>query len=133
MGRSSLSGMWSGAYRYPGDVAPETVFEIDIEEGEGGVFSGSTREPNTLGYGPEAVVTATVEGKRNGAAVSFVKFMDGSGDMHHTIRYEGGANNALTRIDGEWIIRGDWSGTFFMERIDHGAEAAAERTAEADL
>lgn len=133
MRRFSLSGTWSGAYRYPGNAAPETVFEAELLETEGGAFSGATREPNVLRLAPASVVTATVEGTRSGAQVSFVKFMDGNGGMHHTIRYEGVANAGLTRVEGEWRIRGDWSGSFFMERSDAGEEESVERKAEAEL
>lgn len=121
---TSLTGAWSGAYRYPRDSYPETVFEATIEE-SGGAFSGSTLEPNILrpwlGAGP---VTALIEGTRTGSDLNFVKFMDGSGGMDHAIRYSGAVNADFTRIEGAWSIAGDWSGTFFMERSDLGAEEA---------
>ena len=50
------------------------------------------------------MITADIEGVRTGSSVSFTKFMDGSGGMHHAIRYEGTANADLSRIDGTWTI-----------------------------
>jgi hypothetical protein len=123
--RSSLTGAWSGAYRYPHGA--ETVFNAQIEE-VGGAFIGTTQEPNQLDAGP-AVLTADIEGVRSGASVSFTKF-------YHTrdwyaIRYEGAVDEALTRIEGRWSIPRSGSGAFFMVRDDEGEAAEAERAVEA--
>lgn len=122
---SSLSGSWSGAYRYPNDALPETVFEAQIED-VGGAFTGATTEPNILRPWLGEVVTADIEGVRTGQGVTFTKFMDGSGGMDHAIRYDGEANAGLTRIEGTWTIPRVWSGTFFMTRNDDGEAVAAE-------
>lgn len=127
--RTSLSGAWSGAYRYPGDVGPETVFNVQIEE-VGSAFTGALQEPNLLHPGRAPVVTAEIEGVRNGAQVSFAKFYDGSGGMSHAVQYDGTADAALERIEGRWTIPGVWSGTFFMLRDDDGAAEEAELKAE---
>jgi hypothetical protein len=125
---ASLSGSWSGAYRYPGDVAPETVFSAEIEE-IGGIFTGTTQEPDMLRG--EGVVTADIDGARSGGDVRFSKFMNGSGGMRHVIMYRGQADDALSSIAGVWTIPGDWSGTFVMVRDDTGETVAAEEAAEA--
>jgi hypothetical protein len=130
--RASLTGAWSGAYRFPGDAMPETVFNVQIEE-VGGAFTGALQEPN-LHTGAGGIVTAEIEGVRTGQSVTFVKFYDGSGGMDHAVRYEGQADSALMRIDGKWTIPGDWSGTFFMTRDDGAqAEAVAEESVEQSL
>ncbi|MGE0741606.1 MAG: hypothetical protein AB7O98_09705 [Hyphomonadaceae bacterium] len=128
---SSLTGSWSGAYRYPDDF-PEIVFNAQIEERDGAFF-GSTQEPN-MGERELAatVLTAEIEGVRSGAKVAFTKFYGAEAELDFAIRYEGEANEALTRIDGIWINPA-WSGTFFMTRDDIGEEAAAERTVEAPI
>jgi hypothetical protein len=127
--RSSLTGSWSGAYRYPRDVMPETVFNAQIEE-VGSAFTGTIQEPNLIRPEFGSVSTADLEGVRANLNVTFTKFYSG-GAMGHAVRYEGVANPALTRIDGSWTIRNDWSGTFFMTRDDDGEEAEAVETAEA--
>ena len=76
------------------------------------------------------VATADLDGVRTHLTVTFTKFYDGSGGMHHAVRYNGTANEALTRIDGRWTIPGDGSGTFFMTRDDAGEEAATEERVE---
>ncbi len=128
MAHATLSGSWSGAYRYPGDAVPETVFNVQIEE-VGGGFTGAMQEPSLLRPNLEPVASAEIEGVRSGGEVSFAKFYDGSGGMAHVVHYQGTADAALTRIDGRWNIPGDWSGTFFMTRDDAGAEAQAEERA----
>jgi hypothetical protein len=127
--RTSLSGAWSGAYSYPNNAGPETVFNVEIEE-VGGAFTGALQEPNLLRPHLGPVVTADIEGVRSGQSVAFTKFYDGSGGMSHAVRYEGNADAALMRIDGRWTIPGAWSGTFFMVRDDVGAEAEAAELAE---
>jgi len=121
----SLTGAWSGAYRYPGDRFPETVFEAVIEE-RGGAFTGSTKEPNILRPWLDAVITADIDGHRSGQNVSFTKIMDGSGGMRHAIIYEGLADAELTRIEGRWSIPREWSGSFFMVRDSRAAAKAAK-------
>ncbi len=122
----TLSGSWSGVYRFPRDVWPEVVFNVQIEEVEG-AFTGALQEPNVYGFTPGGVITSDIEGVRTGQAVVFTKFYDGSGGMTHAVRYEGAADAGLARIDGTWSIPRDWSGTFFMVRDDDGAEAALTR------
>ena len=130
--RASLSGSWSGAYRFPNDARPEVVFNVQIDEVEG-AFLGALQEPNVYGLASGSVITSEIEGVRTGQSVTFTKFYDGSGGMAHAVRYQGTADAELSRIDGKWSIPRDWSGTFFMLRDDGAAEAAAiERTESTD-
>ena len=129
--RSSLTGSWSGAYRYPGAADHETVFNAQIEE-VGGAFVGSTQEPNEFLASGGSVLTAEIEGVRSGASVTFTKFYNHEG-IRHAIRYEGAADEGLMRIQGKWIIRSDSSGTFFMVRDDDGESVEAEESAEATI
>lgn len=128
MRRASLTGSWSGAYRYPRDAMRETVFNAQIDE-VSGAFVGSIQEPNLFLASVESVLTAEIEGVRVGNAVTFTKFYT-HGGIRHAVRYEGQANADLTRIEGRWSIPREWSGTFFMTRDDLGEEAKAEEAVE---
>lgn len=128
---SSLTGSWSGAYRYRGDAAPEVVFNAQIEE-VGGAFVGSLQEPNTFVDSTETVLTAEIEGTREGARISFTKFYN-HGGINHAIRYEGSVDDALTRIVGRWTIPRATAGTFFMTRDDLGEAEAVEREDEVPI
>ncbi len=124
---TSLTGSWSGAYRYPGDAFPETVFSAHIEERDGAFF-GTTQEPNLVDHMIAAsVLEAEIEGVRAGRSVTFTKFYQGAAEVDFAVRYEGEADEALTRIEGCWTIPNDWSGAFFMTRDDDGQAEAAER------
>jgi hypothetical protein len=128
--RASLTGSWSGAFRYPDDAFPETVFNAQIEE-ISGAFVGTTQEPNTADPWLKArVLCADIEGVRDGRNVTFTKFYDENAALDFAIRYEGEADEALMRIDGVWI-NPEWSGSFFMVRDDEGEAASAEERAEA--
>jgi hypothetical protein len=129
MTKASLSGVWSGAFRYPRGDMPETVFSAHIEE-VGGAFTGDIQEPNALHPHLGPVISSNIEGVRTGHTVAFTKFYDGSGGQAHAVRYEGSANEMLTRIEGRWSIPNNWSGTFFMMRDDDGAADEIEETAE---
>lgn len=127
--RSSLTGSWSGAYRYA--FGHETVFNAQIEE-VGGAFVGSTQEPNEFLDATTSVLNAEIEGVRSGSAVTFTKFYNHEG-IRHAIRYEGAVDDSLLRIQGKWIIRDGTTGTFFMTRDDDGEAAEAEERAEAEI
>jgi hypothetical protein len=125
--RSSLTGSWSGAYRYPRDAGPETVFNAQIEE-VGGAFVGSIQEPNHFLGDAGSVLLAEMEGVRTHQTVTFTKFYQHEG-IRHAVRYDGSVDADLTRIEGRWTIAGDWSGTFFMTRDDEGEAVAVEEEA----
>lgn len=131
-GRSSLTGSWSGAYRYP-NGGHETVFNAQITE-SGGAFVGVTQEPNEFLQDAVSVLHGEIEGHREGSAVTFTKFYNHGHDAtRHSIRYEGTVDANLTQIEGRWIVSSDWSGTFFMHRDDDGAAEEAETSAEATI
>lgn len=130
--RASLTGSWSGAYRYEDSALPEVVFNAQIEERDGAFF-GATQQPNVeLPWIAATIFTAEIEGVRAGRKVNFTKFYCDEAEVDFAVRYEGQADDALTRIDGTWT-NPDLSGTFFMVRDDDGAEAAAEEEAEAPV
>ena len=57
--RSTLTGSWSGAYRFPNDAQPEVVFNAQIDEVEG-VFLGALQEPNVYGRTPGSVIKSEI-------------------------------------------------------------------------
>jgi hypothetical protein len=124
----SLTGLWTGAYRYPwaGAAVP---FNARLEE-SGESLTGEIDEPNTFADPSAARLFASVRGARQALNVTFIKRYDGAAGQTHTVGYDGSVNPDFTRIDGEWSLAGS-SGTFFMERADAGAEAAVSRTASA--
>lgn len=130
--RSSLTGSWSGAYRYPGG-RHETVFNAQIQESDGALV-GTTQEPNDFLDATDTILHGEIDGHREGRSVTFTKFYNhGHENARHSIRYEGTADDKLTRVEGKWTIRPDWSGTFVMVRDDDGEAAEAKETVEESI
>ncbi len=116
----NLTGAWTGVYFYPvdaqwnpdDDMAP-TPFKADITDINGHI-SGTTVEPDLI-YGPDNPdIRATLEGHREGLTLVFTKFPDGW--QTHTIDYVGDIADDGNSIAGKWIIHGEWSGVFRMQR-----------------
>lgn len=128
MRNTTLTGSWSGAYRYP--HGRETVFNAQIDE-VAGAFVGAIQEPNEFVPDNSSVLTAEIEGMRSASAVTFTKFYNHDA-IRHAVRYEGSVDAKLTRVEGRWIIDQD-GGSFFMTRDDTGAAEEAEQEAEANI
>ena len=121
-----LSGRWAGVYVYPDDDYPPTPFTAELVD-DGGVLTGWTQEPDLLDGGPD--IHATLEGQHAGSAVVFTKFP--AGGQLHTIDYQGDVAADGRQIIGRWIIYGEWSGAFRMQRRLAPTETALERAASA--
>lgn len=129
---TSLTGAWTGVYRYPATHAgvDAVPFNARLDE-KGDAFTGEIDEPNTYAHPAAPRLYALVTGSRTGLDLSFIKKMDGTGGVTHSIYYEGKADAELTRIDGIWRLSEGFSGTFFMERAGVAAEVAATSAASA--
>lgn len=121
MKSADLSGRWTGVYFYPVDAAfnphdvlPPTPFEAQLRDASGDV-SGSTLEPDALGPPGAPPIPARIEGHHFDGQLVFTKFPDGGGHTH-SIDYVGSISSDGNSIAGRWVIPGDWSGTFRMQR-----------------
>lgn len=127
---TSLSGLWTGVYRYASGfpAGGPVPFNARLEE-SGEAISGQIDEPNTYAHPAAKRLYATLTGARAGLDLTFIKKMDGTGGVTHSIYYEGAADSGLTRIEGAWRVSERCSGTFSMERAGVEAEAAEMRYA----
>ena len=136
-GADDLTGRWEGVYFYPVDAdvnplddLPPTPFTAVIED-RGGEIHGQTSEPDLSG-GPandNGEILAVIEGHRLAAALFFTKFPRGR--QTHTIDYQGIISGDGNSISGQWIIHGEWSGTFQMQRRLTSAEKSSSQAVEA--
>jgi hypothetical protein len=126
MSGGDLSGRWHGFYSYAGG-AHACAFEAELRD-HGGEIVGISFEVAQFGPSPGAMLSASVEGRRNGRAVDFAKTYDDVGLAGYTIHYAGTLAEGGNEIDGAWSIPGEHSGTFLMVR-EGGAEAEEERHA----
>jgi hypothetical protein len=130
MSGEDLSGFWDGIYSYPRDLAPVS-FVADLKEAEGWL-TGTTEETAAIGSASGQTLSATLQGRRSGSAVKFLKLYDGSVPGFDSVAYEGSVSADGTEIDGRWTAIGNWSGTFLMIR-SRGVAESRSKTAEERL
>jgi len=124
---ASLTGVWHGFYSYPSE-GPSVSFVATLIE-SGSHLAGSTHEPCIGDNCPCDTLFATLQGSRDGSAVTLVKTYDGAGpDYQSAVSYEGTLSADGTEIEGRWTIRRWWSGRFLMIRAN-GSAATIERKA----
>ncbi len=122
-----LSGDWRGIFNYPA-AQPPTEFTATLHDA-GGTLSGHTAEPSLRG----ATITARLDGRRSGAAVTFMKLYDDERDGDYdSVAYQGVVDAEGMEITGRWTIPGGWSGSFIMVR-EKGVEAGEEVGATAEI
>lgn len=127
--RLDMTGLWHGAYAYPGFKQPTTPFVARLRD-EGGVLSGTIMEPNTMGVASDEL-QALVNGSRVNQAVDFIKTYDGSSDAAHSVDYVGRLSADGSSVTGVWSLA-EFDGTFEMHR-DIRLEELAATEEEAEL
>jgi hypothetical protein len=75
-------------------------------------------------------LSATMQGRRQGREVIFLKTYDEPSRSYDTVQYAGELSSDGTEIEGTWTIPGSWSGTFLMIRSGQGYASAEAKTAE---
>jgi len=110
----NLTGVWHGLYSYP--RARESVpFTASLTDG-GGWLSGTTEEVPTSGKAKGLTLVATLQGRRTGHSVTFLKTYDDLRYGYDAVQYAGAVNQDGSEIEGRWTIPGVWSGKFLMIR-----------------
>jgi hypothetical protein len=109
-----LSGVWHGFYNYP--IAKEPVpFTATLADADG-VLGGTTEEIGNVGDASGLTITATVQGRRSGSSVTWLKIYHGDFQHYDAVRYAGAISEDGSEIEGRWTVPGNWSGTFLMIR-----------------
>jgi hypothetical protein len=109
----SLTGLWEGQFSYPVSKEPEFFTANLLETLE--FLGGSIQETIRHGKNAGRLFYASVQGRRFGSAVHFIKKYE-TPPQQHQVRYEGVVNADATEIEGSWTIPGSWSGRFLMIR-----------------
>ena len=118
-----LSGTWRGFYNYPIAQAP-VPFTAELSDAEGDL-AGRTEEVADVGAARGQAITATLQGRRSGFSVTWLKIYDGDFQHYDAVRYTGTISEDGLEIEGRWTVPGNWSGTFLMIRaagIEQGQE-----------
>jgi hypothetical protein len=109
-----VSGDWTGVFNYPRDYPP-VAFKAALSEG-GGWITGTVEEGSAKELGPPRRLGASIQGRRLGAAVIWLKLYDEASAQHDAVAYEGELSADGEEISGRWSIPDSWSGTFLMVR-----------------
>jgi hypothetical protein len=120
-----LSGVWLGQYSFPRKLPP-VAFQATIEENDSWLV-GTTEEIASFGDRRGVIITATIQGRRTGTSVTWLKLYDQPPHLH-SINYAGVVSDSGDEISGRWQVPESWSGTFLMIRQ---GDAAVGRVREA--
>ena len=123
-----MSGRWIGRFIYPASRPP--VDFTAVLQDAGGWLTGATEEAGQRGEAAGQLLTATLQGRRDGRTVMFLKTYDATPPGYDSVQYVGELSPDGTEIDGRWTVPGGWSGDFVMVRAGHPYAAAVR--AEAD-
>jgi hypothetical protein len=123
---ASLTGVWSGVFSYASDSRSPVSFSAKLTQ-KGAWIVGASEEIAELGAARGAAISATLQGRRDGVRVSWLKLYDRMLGFYNEVAYEGQINDDATEISGQWRIPGNWSGTFLMIR-ESSLTLARQRT-----
>jgi hypothetical protein len=124
----NLTGVWQGLYTYP-RINKSVAFVATLIETPG-TLTGSTHEPCVFRDGAGGTLFATLLGGRAGRRVTFRKTYEAAGRNYDLVDYEGTLSADGIEIEGRWVIRRVWSGTFLMVRETGKAAARSRKVVE---
>ena len=109
----NLSGAWTG---FIDDDARSFPFSLTLTDTDG-VLTGMTEELNVWGRGTGELVYGQVHGHRDGPTVNFRKVYELEGEEDRPVIHIGFISEDGWRIEGRWIVAGDRSGRFMLDRV----------------
>jgi hypothetical protein len=109
----NLSGVWRGQFSYPRKLPP-VAFLATLEERDSWLV-GATEEIASFGDRRGVTITASLQGRRTGTSVTWLKLYDHPPHFH-AIHYVGVVSGDANEISGRWQVPGSWSGAFLMVR-----------------
>jgi hypothetical protein len=121
----NLTGVWNGVFRQP--FHGSVNFTATLIE-SGNHVTGSTHEPCAQFDCPRQTHLATLDGHRQGRAVSFLKTYDPPGFGYHSVMSSGELSADNTQIAGMWTIGAIFAGPFVMTRARPRAAVHTRKT-----
>jgi hypothetical protein len=123
-----LTGTWNGQYSYTQGREPVAFVATLVETGCWLV--GSTEERGQVGEAVGRMISATLQGRRTGRSVTFLKIYDGAFRGYDTVSYAGTVNEDGNEIEGRWTIHSSWFGRFLMIRSGGSAVVTGQKAVE---
>jgi len=119
-GGLDLYGLWQGIYSYPSKRKP-IAFSATLTE-TGFHLVGTSQEIGTFGDANGQVLGSSLDGRRSGRSVTWLKLYHGTWRRYDAVHYSGEVSTDGNEISGTWTIPGNWSGNFLMIRAGGGTE-----------
>ncbi|MGB6175002.1 MAG: hypothetical protein WBF43_01390 [Methylocella sp.] len=111
----NLSGQWQGRFSYATNKREPVSFVAALSEHDSRL-NGEIEETGAVADAAGQTLHATVQGRRLGRSVKFLKVYRDSFHRYGSVQYEGEVNDDATEIAGWWTVPGSWSGRFVMIR-----------------
>ena len=124
----NLSGRWQGQYTYVGRRKEPVPFSANLSESNSWL-DGLIEEVGTAGEVKGRPLAATVQGKRTGRSVTWIKMYHGNFRLYDAVQYAGEVSADGQEIEGSWTIHGNSAGRFLMLRQSGGVVARKRRAA----
>ena len=124
----NLSGRWQGQYSYVGRKKEPVPFSATLNESNSWL-DGLIEEVGTAGEAKGRAIAATVQGRRTGRSVTWIKIYHGSFRLYDAVQYAGEISEDGQEIEGSWTIHGNSIGRFLMLRQGDQAVARRKRVA----
>jgi len=123
-GALNLSGHWQGQYSYVGRQKEPVPFSANLNESNSWL-DGLIEEVGTAAEARGRPIAATVQGRRTGRSVTWIKIYHGSFRLYDAVQYAGEVSEDGQEIEGSWTIHGNSRGRFLMLR--QSGQAAAQK------
>ena len=120
----NLTGTWQGQYSYFRNKAP-VPFSARLTESNSWL-DGLIEEIGTAGDARGRPIEATVQGRRSGRSVTWIKLYHGNFRLYDSVQYVGDISDDGQEIEGRWTIHGNSGGRFLMVR-QSGKDAARKK------
>jgi hypothetical protein len=120
----NLSGRWQGQYIYVGRKKDPVPFSATLNESNSWL-NGLIEEMGTAGEVKGQPLAATVQGRRTGRSVTWLKIYHGNFRLYDAVQYAGEVSVDGREIEGRWTIHGNSIGRFLMVR--RGSQTVARK------
>ncbi len=124
----NLTGTWQGQYSYGDRNKSPVPFSAMLNENEAWL-EGIVEEIGTAGDARGLTISASIQGKRSGRSVTWIKIYHRAFRLYDSVQYKGEVSADGQEIEGRWQIGVSAFGRFMMIRQAGKAVARKKRVA----
>jgi hypothetical protein len=124
----NLTGQWQGQYSYSDRTKSPVPFSATLND-NGAWLDGLVEETGTAGDAKGLVIGATIQGRRSGHSVTWIKLYHRTFRLYDSVQYNGEVSQDGQEIEGRWQIGTRAFGRFMMVRQAGKAAAHIKKVA----